>query len=207
MAAELKIDTIIKGAFSKGLKNALPLSINSILWALTVWIPYLNVGTTIGLSTIAAKMSKDEPLSMTEIFNPVYRKRMGEYFILLSLVSMGVSVGFAFLVIPGIVISIAWSLAALLLVDKQMNPLEAINQSNSFTYGHKGTIFFGSLILGLIVLVLLGVIGLIAYALMNATDNNTFVIVIMGLVVLIAYFIAYSIGIGATATIYKELAK
>jgi len=76
-----------------------------------------------------------------EIFDPKYRKYMGEYFLTAGLVSIGVSIGLVFLIIPGLVIGIAWSLAILLVIDKGKNPTEAITLSNNCTYGNKGRIF------------------------------------------------------------------
>lgn len=149
--AELTIDGIVKNSVEKGIKNLVPLLVNVILWILTFWIPYLNVGTTIGLFVgITSKMANDQAISLTEIFNPVYRKRMGEFFLALSFVQMGIWIGIMFLIIPGIVIGLSWSLAVLLVVDKEMSPIEAINQSNSMTYGKKWTIFLGRLVLFLV---------------------------------------------------------
>ena len=46
---KLSIGLIITGAFKKGFKNSLAIFVNGLLWVITIWIPYLNVGTTIGL--------------------------------------------------------------------------------------------------------------------------------------------------------------
>lgn len=80
---------------------------------------------------------------MTEIFNPAYRKRMGELFLTSSFVGMGAGLGMVFLVVPGVVISLAWSLAGYLVLEKEQDPMEAISKSNSLTYGKKWTIFGG----------------------------------------------------------------
>ena len=102
--AELTIDGIVKNSVEKGIRNLVPLLVNVVLWILTFWIPYLNVGTTIALFVgITSKMANDQPISLTEIFNPVYRKRMGEFFLALSFVQMGIWIGIMFLIIPGIV--------------------------------------------------------------------------------------------------------
>ena len=92
----LTVGTLIKGGFSKGFKNVIPLTVNLILWILTIWIPYLNVGTTIGFATIAIKMSQGKMISAVEIFNPMYRKRMGEYFLTVALVYLGTVAGWFF---------------------------------------------------------------------------------------------------------------
>jgi uncharacterized membrane protein len=121
--------------------------VNTLLWLVTIWIPYLNIGTTIGMiAGILVKASRDEPISMTEVFDPRYRKYMGEFFLTAGLVGAGTAVGFALFIIPGYVIAIAWSLSLLLVVGKEKNPAEAISLSNKLTYGNKGAIFLSSLV-------------------------------------------------------------
>jgi hypothetical protein len=115
------IANIIKVGIQRGLKNLVPVLVNTVLWIVTIWIPYLNVGTTIGLWVgVIAKMSRDEEISMTEIFNPAYRKRMGQYFLVWGFMMAGIMMGMIFLYIPGIVIAIAWMLAPLLVIDKEV---------------------------------------------------------------------------------------
>ena len=198
--AELTVGNIISGGFSKGFKNVLPLVVNMILWILTIWIPYLNIGTTIGLGTIALKMSEGKMISAVEIFNPVYRKRMGEYFLTFILVELGVLAGLIFMVIPGFVLAISWGLALLLVVGKELNPLEAMNESNKLTYGKKWTIFGGEIVLTIIVVVVIGIFALLG----NKTHGVTSVI--FYLIMAILYFVSASILTGAQATIYEKLA-
>ena len=202
----LKIGDIITNGFQIGLKYFLPLLVNYVLWIITIWIPYLNVGTTIGIVAIAAKISKGQPISMTEIFNPAYRKEMGNFFLACAFVGMGVGIGFIFLFIPGFVIAIAWSLAILLVVDKGMEPMAAIKKSNEVTYGKKWTIFFGQFFLGLILAVAAGIAGWILSLLFGflpgVINSILMTIVSIGIMALIG-----SIMTGAAAYIYGNLAK
>lgn len=139
---EFTLPNILQSSFQRGVKYLVPVLVNTILWIVTIWIPYLNVGTTIGLMIgIIAKMSKDEEIGMAEIFNPQYRKYMGEYFLVVGFILAGVLAGLAFLYIPGIVIGIAWMLAPLFVIDRGMTPIDAISKSNQVTYGKKWTIF------------------------------------------------------------------
>lgn len=164
MKADLTVGNIVSNGFQKGIKNIVPLFVNSILWILTIWIPYLNVGTTIGMVVgVVAKSGKDEAISMTEIFDPKYRKYMGEFFLVQGLQAMGVGVGSLLMFIPGIVISLAWSLGTLLTVDKGMNPVQALSKSNELTYGKKWTMFLGMLVVYLLpvigVMIVAGILG------------------------------------------------
>ncbi len=192
MDNKLTIDGIIKEGIGIGLKNALAIVVNAILWILTIWIPYLNVGTTIGMCVgIVAKASKGETIGMTEIFNPAYRKYMGEFFLTYGLMMMGIGAGLLFFFGPGIVIAIAWSQALLLTVDKQKNPTEAITLSNKLTYGKKGTIFLAQLVFAIAVGIASAIFGMIPY---------------LGVVLSLALMlISIFVSIGMNAYIYKVL--
>ncbi len=194
---ELSVGGIVGNGVKQGLSNAGAIVANVILWVLTVWIPYLNVGTTIGLSVgLVAKAGRGEPISPTEIFNPTYRKQMGDYFLVTALVSMGTSIAMLLLIIPGIVLSIAWSIATLLVVDKGLNPTAALTKSNNLTYGKKWTIFFGLLVLGLIV----GAVAAILAAIGSAVAE-TFGVVLA----VVGVIISVSIVICGNGYIYNTL--
>ncbi|MBL8954833.1 MAG: hypothetical protein JNK82_28910 [Myxococcaceae bacterium] len=143
MNPALTVGGIIQNGLKTGLKNATGLLGAVALWAVTAWVPYLNVGTTIGLLGLVAAMSRGEPIRPIEIFNPKYRDRMGEFFLVIAFVSIGVLVGFMFVGIPGVVIGLTWSLAPLLVIDQGLNPSEALTRSNELTSGKKVTLFFG----------------------------------------------------------------
>jgi uncharacterized membrane protein len=154
LETKLKVSEIIKTGLDMGMKNVGPILVNTLLWLVTIWIPYINIGTTIGMSAgIIVKAARGEAISMTEIFKPQYRKYMGEFFLASGLMGLGVGMGFLLFVIPGCVISLAWSMTLPLVVDKGKNPTEAISLSNKLTYGNKGTIFLANLIISLIVIV------------------------------------------------------
>jgi len=192
MENKFTIDGIIKGGIEIGLKNAVAIVVNAILWLLTIWIPYLNVGTTIGMTVgIVAKASKGETIGMTEIFNPEYRKYMGEYFLTYGLVFIGVFVGLVFMVGPGIIIALAWSQALLLLIDKAKNPMEAISLSNKVTYGKKGTMFLAFLVVVVAVSILSAIFQMIP--------------VVGTLLVAALSILQIFISIGMNAYIYKSL--
>ena len=188
----LEVGATIKEGIAIGTKNIGPILVNVLLWVLTVWIPYLNVGTTIGLMVgIVSKASKGEAIPFTEIFDGKYRKYMGEYFLTSGLVGVGVGIGMVFLVIPGIVIGLAWSLAVLLAIDKGKNPTEAITLSNNCTYGNKGRMF--------------GVYFLVSLAI-SIVGALFALIPVLGIVLVIAvFFFACFVFVGLQASVYKQL--
>lgn len=197
---ELTVGNIVSNGFNRGLKNILAVAVNFFLWAITLIVPYINVGTTIGLCIgIVTKMKNGETISFTEVFNPVYRKKMGEFFLVSAFVGMGTAFGFVFAVIPGIVIAVAWSLAVLLVVDRDMEPLDAIKKSNELTYGKKWTMFGGMIVLviicGLASTIIVGLISLLHIAVL------TFVFgIVIGAV-------STCFSLGAYSYIYGELTK
>ena len=118
MTKKLNMLATIQDGLRIALVNFLSLIAATILYILTIWIPYLNVGTTIAMSSLPAELAKGKVINPLFIFEGKYRRNIGEYFILIALMTIGTYVGFTFLIIPGIVISIAWSLATPLFVDK-----------------------------------------------------------------------------------------
>jgi len=193
-AKKLDIVATVKEGFTIGISSMVPIFVNVLLWVLTIWIPYLNVGTTIGLWVgIVSKASRGEAIPMTEIFDSNYRKYMGEYFLTSGLVGIGVGAGIVFFIIPGIVIGIAWSLAKLLVIDKEKNPSEAITLSNNYTYGNKGRIF----LIYFLVFLASGIAGYI-----------------LGLIPVLGKILAFAVSIlmmfaliGLQASIYRQLTE
>ena len=103
----------LKDAFAIGIKNFFSLLGCVVLWLLTIWIPYVNVGTTIAISTLPAALSKGTILSPLEIFNKKYFKFMGEYFLVTGLRFLIILPASIFLFIPAIVLSLSYILSTL----------------------------------------------------------------------------------------------
>ncbi len=195
---ELTVGGIISNAFAVGMKNVGSLVGAVLLWLITIWIPYLNVGTTIGMIGIVIAMSKGNVISPTEIFDSKYRRYMGEFFLLRSFISVGVGAGCVFLVIPGIVISIAWGQAIYLLLDKGMSPTECLIASNKITYGKKWTIFGGTVLLTLMLYICVAILFFV-FGQISA---------ILGAIIsILAVIVLVSIMLGASAYIYGVLSK
>ena len=195
---QLTIGNIITNSIQLGIKNMASIIGAVFLWLVTIWIPYLNVGTTIAMVGIVVALSKGGVISPLEIFDAKYRKNMGEFFILIALIWIGTTAGFLFIIIPGIVISIAWSQAIYLLIDKDMNPTEAITVSNKMTYGKKWTIFLANFILIIVLYIALFILMYIFGAISSILGS------IIGL---IGYIAIMTIMMAASAYIYGELSK
>lgn len=200
MTKKLNMLATIQDGLRIALVNFLSLIAATILYILTIWIPYLNVGTTIAMSSLPAELSKGKVINPLFIFEGKYRRNIGEYFILIALMTLGIYVGFTFLIIPGIVISIAWSLAAPLFVDKDKGALEALRESNTLTYGNKWRIFGAEFLLGLVINLLV----ILVFVFTHMGDVQALEVIgniIVGLIILFTIPALY----GVEASIYKQL--
>ena len=63
MEKKLDFGSVLSQGFLVGMKNLPSLLGAIVLWLLTIWIPYVNVGTTIAIMTIPIKFSKGEIFS------------------------------------------------------------------------------------------------------------------------------------------------
>lgn len=181
---------VLTDGFKVGVANIASLIIASILYVVTCWIPYLNVGTTIAMFTIPMKLSQGKIISPTFIFDGKYRQYMGEYFTLQGLKMMSLTPAFLFFIVPGVIISISWSLALYIMLDRGIAPGEALIDSNKATYGHKGTIFGVNLLLFILCVIIFAVLSWIPY-----------IGSLAAIVICIPFFF------GCQAIIYKNLAK
>ena len=199
---KLNIMATIKDGIALGMINFLSLLLTTILYFLTIWIPYLNVGTTIAFSSLAAELAKGKVINPLFIFDAKYRKNMGEFFILFALMSGGISAGFAFGIIPGIVIAIAWDLAIVLFVDKELSALDALRESNRLTYGNKWRIFGITFLFGLAVIVAIAIINVIF-----GIGEVHWLEAIGDIIIVAIALCVVPVACGIDASIYKQLSS
>ena len=201
-----KLDVLktLKDGVSLALGNYINILLAVVLYAVTIWIPYLNVGTTIAIMSLPAELAKGNKLNPTFIFDAKYRKNMGEFFILSVLMVGAILIGMCFMLAPAFVIAIAWCFAILLFVDQNKSALEAIRESNRLTYGNKWNIFFVLLIFSIVINVITGVIagvfGLIAYL-----AEAEWIMIISQLITSLLSLAFIPFTLCANAVMYKEL--
>ena len=188
---KLDIKEVLTEGVGIGIKNIVSLVLATILYVVTVWIPYLNVGTTIAMCSIPVELSKGNIINPLFIFDAKFRKNMGEFFILVGLQAMAMVPAFLMGIIPGIVLSYAWALAIYLFIDKDLHALDALRKSNELTYGNKWRMFFIGLILTVAISIVTGILGVIPY--------------VGGILTVIVMILYYPIQLGCNAVIYKKL--
>ena len=154
-------------------------------------------GIAIGaMNSIPGRLAKGDVISPFFIFDEKYRRDFSAFFLLCAFTYMVTWVGFLFVIIPGIIISLSLSLATYILVDFDKSPTDAMKLSNQATYGHKWTIFFIGLLFGFAMGVLFAILGGIGGLL-----GSTFQMIL--LIAAIICVIPFSLGINAV--IYKVL--
>lgn len=179
-------------ALEIGVKNAPSIIGCVVLWLLTIWVPYINVGTTIAINMLPIELAKGGVISPLGIFDAKYRKYMGDFLITTGLMIIPVFIASLFMIVPGIVLSIAWSLAYFFLFEKKKNPMQAISASNEATYGSKWTMFFVLLAFVVTAYVIAGIFAWICAAI--DVGFITFVV----LLALVAVIMSISLAINAS---------
>lgn len=187
----------LRDALYIGVKNAPSIIAALVLFLITIWIPYLNIGTFIAITLLPAQLAKGEVINPIGIFDSKYRRYMGEFFITMGLMVFPTLIACLFLYIPGIVLMLAWSLAYYFLIEKGKNPMQAIKASNDATYGSKWIMFFISLVMA----VLFGVVFGIFSAICSLINVGFITFVVMFILIVLAL----SISMAVNASIWKQL--
>ncbi len=180
--------TLVDGC-NLGIKNIGNLLLMAFLFMITFWIPYLNVGTTIGFYKNIIALSKGEEVEPTSIFKKENFKNLGDFFLLFGLQSAGIGAAAMFFFFPAIVVSLAWQFAMYFFLDKGTSPLKSLSLSYDVTLGEKWTLFFIYLACGVI-------IGLVT-GLLAAIPKVGPILAFLAIIACVA------IIIGVDATLYK----
>lgn len=200
---QLTVGAIVRNAFRLGVRHLVSIYGALILWLLTLWIPYVNLGATIGLFFgLPVAVSKGKAVSPTDIFDPEYRKVIGEFLLLLGWYLGLAYAAFWLLFVPMIVLLIAHGQAFYLLLDKHMSPSDAFALSNKITYGKKWTIFGAELLLGIVLLPVLFIILVILRALYGGEAEE---LKLYATFLVLWLFLVFPWGLAASAYIYRVL--
>lgn len=194
---KLDFGETLKDSVAIGVKNAPSVIAAVVLFLITIWIPYINIGTFIAITLLPTQLAKGEVINPLGIFDSKYRRYMGEFLITMGLMVIPIYIAMIFMIVPGIVLSIAWSLAYYFLIEKGKNPMQAINASNDATYGSKWTMFFVILVFG----VLASIVMLVFSAICGLINVGFITFVVM--FVLIVLFM--SIGMSINASFWKQM--
>lgn len=203
----LSFSLTLSEGLTSGLQNSLRLLAILLLFCVTWWIPYINIGVYIALTALPAQWAKGEKVNPLLIFDGLYRRPMGNFLLSQLFVGTAIVLGMCFMIVPGIVIALAWSLTTLFIVEYDMNPLEATNASNTCTYGNKWTIFGVSFAFVLFAAVVYAIFfGLSALIINNINGSSYWITAtLFAIINLIVTTIMLSINIGITGSIWRQL--
>lgn len=194
---KLDFGETLKDSVAIGVKNAPSVIVAVVLFLITIWIPYINIGTFIAITLLPTQLAKGEVINPLGIFDSKYRRYMGEFLITMGLMVIPIYIAVIFMIVPGIVLSIAWSLAYYFLIEKGKNPMQAIKASNDATYGSKWTMFFVILVFG----ILASIVMLVFSAICGLINVGFITFVVM--FVLVVLFM--SIGMSINASFWKQM--
>lgn len=222
---EIGVGSIISNSFKIGFQNWGRMVLAFLLFACIFWVPYINIGAYVAFSGYVVTMSKSKKITVTDLFNSYYLKKIGDFALLtflylggiigITLISMAVGSWIALFTVfvPLIVVFYSWSMAGLLILDKDLGALNAIEISNRITYGYKGTMFGAFILMWLIFfgifLLMFGIFSGLT-ALMISFNNEVLFTILIILFILLYFAIATlmtSIGMGCAAYIYRILEK
>jgi hypothetical protein len=189
MENKLNFQKTLADGVGLGLKNIGNLLLMAFLYMITVWIPYLNVGTTIGFYKNIIALSKGEEVVPMSIFNKSNFKNLGDFFLLFGLETAGIGAAAMFFFIPAMVVGLAWQFAMYFFLDKGTSPLKSQSLSYDVTLGEKWTLFFVYMACGVIISLIIGLLA--------AIPKVGIVLSILAMIACVA------IVIGVEATLYK----
>ena len=196
---ELTIGNIINNSFSIAFANIGLITLMLLVYYLTIWIPYINLGTSIAMFAFCIAIVRNKPFRIEELFSYKYRKLIGTMLLLHGISFLAILLGLLWFIVPGLVLMLAWGQAGYLVVDKNLGPMDALKTSYNITYGKKWIIFFSFVVIAIIQ----EIIGAIIRAIVWAPGIMT--IGVIGEVLFIILFT--SVWISGSGYIFNQLSR
>lgn len=96
---------------------------------------FLHVWVFLGFTSICILVMKNKTVSVSILYSQ--GRKLWKFIIAYIIYSLILLVGFMLLIVPGVIWSIQYSMYYLYIVEKNMQPVEALQASSAATYGHK----------------------------------------------------------------------
>ena len=120
-----------------------------ILIILAAWV--LQIIVKMGMIKITLDVADKDEANLNTLFSCT--QLLGKFIIGSIVYGLIVMAGFILFIIPGIIWAIKYQFFAYLIIDKNMDPMEAIKKSGEMTAGNKGKLFWLGILFFLINLV------------------------------------------------------
>lgn len=195
--SEIELSEAIIEPFKMAFRNIGWLFLVVLVYVLTVWIPYINIGTTIAMMNLPSEMAHGNRIKVGYIFDARFRKYMGEYFALWGTMLLTFLISIPFALIPSIILNYGWSFAPLLLIDKEVNPSEALTLSTKYTYGYKLKMWLSEIVIGVLF------ITVVAIACFILADHKQYAL--LALFIIAAVILLDTLYVAHSAVFYKYL--
>ena len=207
---EFTVGTIVSNSFGLAMKNAGSIFLITLIYYLTIWIPYINLGTTIAIYAFVIALARNEKFEVGDLFAEKYRKLISPILLCWGVSFLAILFGFFFFIVPGIVLMTAWGMGSYLIVDKNLEPMDALKTSYKLTYGKKWTIALSFIVVGLMFAVVSLIVEIPWQIYLNNTDPwriNSFALFFYTIVSMILSFIQGMVMMAMMGYQYNELSK
>ncbi len=128
------------------------------VFGIVAFVTLLVVGLCAQAGSVAAALVPAHSKTFIELLSGG-RKHAGSLFVVSFIYSIGVAVGFMFLVFPGIWLALRYSMAFFIVVDENVGAREALKRSVVLTKGHLRALFVRFLVYIFIYIILAGIAG------------------------------------------------
>jgi hypothetical protein len=150
-----KINYIEKSKFFQQLPQTIPVYGRIIVMVIILLViasaVIIAITIEIGRMKIAFHVFDEKEDYLTwNVYRNFEKGMIGRYFLTLSLLALILLVGYVFLIVPGIILSLMYQFVLLILVEKQTKIIESFKISYRLTNGIKSSIFGYTILAGLI---------------------------------------------------------
>lgn len=96
-----------------------------------LWTAFITVGS----ARVHLAAARGEPVEFGDYFSG--GDRFGSSILTLILMYAGIFTGFLLLLVPGLILALAWSMSLICLADTDVSPTDALRESYRITKGHR----------------------------------------------------------------------
>jgi hypothetical protein len=119
----------------------------------------LGLGTLLGMGATAFYLAAHDNPDTADLSLPWHPRPFWKFLGASILLSLAVAIGLVLLIVPGIIFGLMFMFATFVVIERELGPIDAMNESNRLTRGHKWQLF--GFVLVLLLINLLGLLALV----------------------------------------------